>query len=281
MAGPLAVAGTPGTFIRINFNTYDAGEEYQFRLIQEADNHFKIFLAMLSSYWQSTIDGPNYAREIKAMAIELARIRLALDDIRNDTYYQTTRTEFLYQILTSMMFPPNSEIPNPGYSDIDFRNFLIEILQVYFKGSVPASLQTIVELLTNGQIIITENFKETGKPGSRFDISDEFGLTVDVVLDSPNSTDTILADKNIRILFSIIRPAHTLYRLRFILRDEFTGQRDLTVNQPNKIVDAFEFALSSYRYEDFRKFVEGIEGIDPLGTKKAVSVVNEDHSHQF
>jgi hypothetical protein len=261
--------------VRINFNTFEEGEEYQNRLIQEASREFKIFLAMLSSYWSSTIDGPNYTREIKSMVIELSRIRLALDDIRTDISYTNTRTEFMYQVISSMMFP--NEIPDPGFNDKDFRNFLLQVLNAYFKGSIPSSIQNIVELLVNGQVIIKENFEEARRPGSFFDISDQFGFTVDVLLDSPSSTDTILAGKNIRILLNIIRPAHTLYRLRFILRDEYVGQKDEEKGQFSKIKDAFSWVLSNYGYEDFRKFIEGIDGVDSLGFKKVKSVIGEVH----
>jgi hypothetical protein len=261
--------------VRANLNAYEAGEEYLNRLNQEAENNFRVLLAMLSSYWQSTVDGPNYAREIKAMALSMARIRIAMDDIRADTDYRTTRAEFLYQVLGSMLFP--KEMANPGLADIDFANFLRNLVSVYFAGSVPTSMQRAVELVTNGmQVIVTENYAEARKSGSGFDISDENTFNVDVLLTSPGSIDVFLAEKNVRILLDIIRPAHTLYRLKFVLQDEYTGNQ--TSIEPVKIKDAFSFALSNYGYEDFRRFVDGIDGIDLLGTKKSVSVSGEDHS---
>jgi len=81
--------------IRLNFNTFENGEEYIYRLTEEANRHFQVFLTLLSSYWQSTIDGPNYTREIKSMSIELARIRLSLEAIRQDTYFVSTRADYL------------------------------------------------------------------------------------------------------------------------------------------------------------------------------------------
>src|SRR5271165_5974364 len=113
------------TFARVNFNTYEAGSEYFARLNNESNKNLQIFMALLSSYFQSSIDGPNYIREMKAMSIALAQIRLALDDIRIDTYYQSTRTDYLYQVLTSVLFPNTSVgAPNPNLSDLDFRSFL-------------------------------------------------------------------------------------------------------------------------------------------------------------
>ena len=269
--------------IRINFNTYEEGEQYLNRLSDEANRNFQIFLTLLSSYWRSTIDGPNYTREIKAMAIEFARIRLALDDVRTDTYYDRVRADFLYQVLTSVLFPQRDGPPDTGLSDLNFRDFLLEIVKIYFQGSIPKSMKDAVELFVTGDVRIIEAFKEAQRPGSGFDISDQFTFYVDVILDAPGSTDVFLADKNIRILLNIIRPAHTLYKLRFILEDEYLGQKDPDpdVNAPNKVTDAFSWTLSCYGYEDFRRFVEGVKGIDLLGTKKAVSVVAEDHSNNF
>jgi hypothetical protein len=262
--------------VRINFNTVEEGEEYLSRLNDEANRNFQVFLALLSSYWQSTIDGPNYAREIKAMSIAMARIRLALDDVRSDTYYTSLRTDFLYQNLTSVLFPQAAGAPDPQLADVDFRTFLQQIISIYFAGSVPESIQKSVELFVNGTVIVKENFLESRMPASGLDISDEFGFSIDVILASPGATDVFLAQQNIRILLNIIRPAHTLYRLRFILQDIYTGQQGPF--QPNKVVDSFTFDLSNYSYEDFRKFVEGVDRIDLLGTKKAVLVTGEDHS---
>jgi len=261
--------------IRANLNAYEDGEEYLNRLNQEAENNFRVFLALLSSYWRSTVDGPNYTRELKSMAIATARIRIALDDIRSDVDYRTTRAEFLYQILTSMLFP--GEAADPGFADQDFGNFLRQLVVVYFAGSVPPSIQKAVELVTGGmRVLVTENFQEARKPGSGFDISDEHTFNVDVFLPSPGSIDVFLAEKNIRLLLGIIRPAHTLFRLKFVLQDEYMGNK--TDLQPAKVVDAFTFNLSNYGYEDFRRFVEGIWGIDPLGVKKRKHVTGEDHS---
>lgn len=265
--------------IRVNFNAFEAGEEYLTRLDAEASRSFKILLSLLSSYWQSSIDGPNYARELKAMALSLARIRLALDDAHLDQSYATTRTEFLYQVLTSALFPGPDGAPDLESTDVDFRDFLNEVVRVYFAGSVPHSVQKAVELVTGGTVTVRENFLEARKPGSGFDISDEFGLSVDVVLPFPGSIDVFLADRNVRILLAIIRPAHTLYRVKYVLRDSYVGRR--APSHAGKVSDSFQFTLSNYSYEDFRKFVEGVDGIDEGGFKKAVAVSGEDHTMDF
>ena len=268
--------------IRVNYNCYEEGEEYRNRLINEANFQFQIFLRLLSSYWQSTIDGPNYTREIKTMCIELARIRLALENIQTDSYYDQTRGEFIYQVLTTILFP-KKEAPQPELSDIGFREFLNEIIKIYFQGSIPKSIKEAVELVTNGRVIVTENFVESRKPGSKFDISDQFGFKVDIMMNSPSDFNVFLADKNIRILLNIIRPSHTLYRISYILEDEYIGQQDPdpTINKPHKIIDTFNWILKNYGYEDFRRFFGGIKNIDLLGMKQSIIVMNENHNNSF
>lgn len=273
--------------VKFNNNAYEAGEEYIARLNREADSNFRILLSLLSSYWQSTIDGPNYARELKAVAVELSRVRLQLEDIRQDMDFATTRTEFLYQVVTTVLFPQKAGSPDLGKTDVDFRTFLTEIVKIYFAGSIPSSVQKAVELVTEADVVVRENFEEARKPGSGYDISDQFGFTVDVLLESPGQIDVFLAEKNIRILLAIIRPAHTLYRLKFILQDSYPGPDGPDDPNPssnvktNKVKDSYVMHVQNYGYEDFRRFVDGVKGIDMLGAKVSVQVTDEDHSSDF
>jgi hypothetical protein len=270
--------------VRVSFDNFEEGEQYRNRLIDEANRILKIFLNLLSSYWTSSIDGPNYVREIKAISLELARLKLGLEDIRTDTQYSKTRSDFLYQIVTSVLFPKKDPgAPNPNFSDLDFKDFLLKVLDIYFQGSIPDSMSKAVALFVNGKIRVTEAFLEARQPGSGFDISDQFAFIIDIILDSPGSTDVFLADRNVRILLNIIRPAHTLYRLGFILQDDWPGQKSPDPDNPNqsKMIDSFQSILSNYGYEDFRRFIEGIYGVDELGFKKPIQIINEDHSRSF
>lgn len=270
--------------VRVSWDAYDEGEQYRGRLVEEANRIFQVFLSMLSSYWQSTVQGPTYTLEIKAMSLELARVRLALNDVRSDTRFTATRTEFLYQVLSSVMFPSHPGVPNPGLPDQDLKALLVQILRIYFKGSVPSSMKEAAELFVkNAEVRVKEAFLEARKPGSGYDVSDEFGFEIDVLFSSLAGTNVILSDRMIRILLDIIRPAHTLLRIKYILQDEWHGQGDPDPTKGNlaKIADSFRFALSNYGYEDFRRFTSGVKGVDPLGMKERKSVVAEDHSRDW
>ncbi len=270
-------------FIRISFDDYDDGEQYRYRLISEANNIFQVFLSMLSSYWQSTIEGPLYTLELKAMSIELARVRLALDDVRSDIRYSATRTEFLYQVMSSVMFPASPGVPNPDLSDQDLKALLLKVLTIYFKGSIPDSMKEAAELFVNAEVRVREAFLEARKPGSGYDISDEYGFEIDVLFGSLKGTDVLLSNRMMRILLNIIRPAHTLLRIKYVLQDEWPGRGDPDPSRDNlaKMADSFRFVLSNYGYEDFRRFVDGVYGVDELGTKRSIKVFNEPHGGSF
>ncbi len=282
--------------VRVNQNVFQCGEEWNNRLLSETTREFTIYLSLLSSYWTSTIQGPNYTIEIQAMSRALAQIRLMLSDIQNDFYFSATRGEFLYQTLTALLFPTIGSIQSLGaptidQSDIEFRTFLQQIVAIYFKGSVLESVQQAVELVTGGTVIVWENYLLARTPGSGYDISDEFGISIDVLVPTPGVTgpgliDPFLSDFNIQLLLRIIRPAHTLYTLKYILQDSYIGQQQpIGPNgvspQPNKVLDVPTVALSNYGYEDFRKFTNGVARIDTLGSKVAQAVQGEDHTGQF
>lgn len=269
--------------IRVNTNAYESGELYLSELQNETEKNFAILLSLLSSYWKSTVDGPNYARSLKAIAIALSQIRLSLNNIYTDSNYTYTRSEYLYQVLTNLMFP--KEAPNLESNDSDFREFLNNLIPLYFAGSVPDSIKSGIALLTGGEIKIYQMYEEAQKPGSGYDISDQFMFGIDVILDSPGQTNTLLSDRNIRILLQILRPAHTLYKIKFILKEEYTGNQTVPTQgqpyQPNKILDNPIYNISDYSYEDFRRFNLGVKEIDDLGRKTAKFIEAEDHSADF
>lgn len=266
---------------RYNLNTYDSGEEYKTRLSLESDRNFKVLLSLLSSYWQSNIDGPNYARELKAIAIELSRLRLALNDVHQDISILNTRTEFLYQTLTSMMFP--DDVPDLENSSEEFKLFLVRLINCYFKGSIPSSLENAISLVTEQKVVIVENYDRNDEVGN--DISNQFGFDINIVLDDPNQLNTMLSDRNIKIILSLLKPAHTLYRIKNIFSDKYDGKNQtenpFTNTSTNKVIDSSHFELNEYQYETLKKSIYGLKGVDDYGVKQIINVIEEDHTFKI
>lgn len=260
---------------RVNYTTVQAGREYNLRLLQRAQPIFTQLLNLLPSTYISSVQGPNYTTELKAVAVELARLELALEDVDRDRAFDTTRPEFIYSIAGYFVLM-NGRIPNVDFDDVEFRNLVVNLVRIYFQGSIPQSMADIVRLFISGVIEVKENFLLVRQGASGLDISDQFGFTVDVDTGGVFPPDVFNADAAIRQILDIARPAHTLFKLRYIFKDSY-----LPNDEFGKILDAMRWRLRAYYYEDFRTYCGGIRDRDRLGRKVNKAVLGEDHSGDF
>lgn len=267
---------------RLNYTTVQQGREYQLRLAQRAQAIFTALLNLLPSNYVSSIQGPNYTTELKAVAVELARIELALEDVSWDYNFgalpnqQSTRSDFVWSIIGYLVLV-NDQLPPLQFSDDAFKQFLLSLIAIYFQGSVPKSMADVAALLLKGDVVVTENFLLVREGATGLDISDEFGFSIDVTAPPgggfpPNAMDV---DATIRMLLDIVRPAHTLFRIRYIFSDQYFP------NGTGKILDAMRSSLSIYYYDDFRSYWPGILNRDRLGRKTNKAVVAEPHGDDF
>jgi hypothetical protein len=260
---------------RLNHTVPQSGKEYNLRLIQRTQSIFKNLLDLLPSNYISTIEGPAYSVEVKAVALELARLELALEDVKFDIDFHTTRTEFLYTLIGYMVFM-NGQLPKTDFDDEQFRQFLLNVIGIYFKGSIPSALLEGVKLFFSNATTLKENFLLARLPASGLDISDEFGFQVDVTDTTTGfPDDTFTLEANARLLLDIIRPAHTLFRIRYIFTDHYNPNSGLG------ILDSSRGSLSTYYYEDFRVYSHGLLDQDRMGRKINQLVIGENHTGDF
>src|SRR5271166_7061315 len=90
--------------VRLNYTIQQSGKEFNLRLLQRSQTLFTTLLNLLPSSYISAIQGPNYTIALKAVAVELARIELALEDVNFDFNFAVpnqaqTRSDFLYSIV--------------------------------------------------------------------------------------------------------------------------------------------------------------------------------------
>jgi hypothetical protein len=260
---------------RLNFVLEKSGKEYNLRVLQRAQTIFGALMNLLPSNYVSTICGPSYSIELKAVAVELAKIELALEDVDLDRDYNHTRSDFLYSIIGYLVFL-NGKLPPLEFDDEGFRTFLLNIIRIYFQGSVPESMSDAVALFLSGDYAVIENFLLERTGASGFDISDQFGFRVDITTGGIFPPDVFQIQKALQLILDVIRPAHTLYRIRYIFRDKYNP------NDPTgKIIDSYRWRMADYHYEDFRSYCRGIRDRDRLGKKTNQAVVNENHSQDF
>lgn len=263
---------------RVNHTLQQKGKEYNFRLLQRAQSVFTTLLDLLPSNYISEVQGPTYTNELKAVAVEIAKLELALEDVYQDIGFTDTRSDFLYSLIGYLVFV-NEKLPKTSFDDVEFKNFLLNVIKIYFQGSIPASMRDGVKLFISEGVTVTENFLLVRQGASGLDISDQFGFQIDIasIGGSGFPPDLFITDANIRLILDIIRPAHTLFRIRHVFTDTYTPNPD----QGGKILDSSRWKLSNYYYDDFRVYPEGLKNIDRLGVKENVAVVDEDHSADF
>ena len=253
---------------RENLTVAQSGREFNLRLAQRAQAIFNTMMQLLPSNWISTVKGPNYTVELNAVATELARLELALEDINTDQAYATVRTDFLYQTLGYLLF--NGQLPVMSYTDTEFRKFFITLVGIYFQGAVPNAIEAASNLLFDSLATTYENFLLVRQGASGLNISDEFGFRIDIACDTNEfPPDTFMNDAALRMILQIIRPAHTLYQLRYVFKDIYPAEN---------ITDTSNWQLDNYYYEDFRAYWDGLRDRDTLGRKLSTQVQGENHS---
>jgi hypothetical protein len=259
---------------RLNRTVSQTGREYNLRLLQRSQAIFSTILNLLPSNYISAIQGPNYTVEIKAVSVELAKIELALEDIDKDGSYATTRSDFLYSIIGYLTLL-NGRLPGLGFDDVEFRQFVIALIRVYFQGSIPESIREAASLFLAGNVVVRENFLVIRGGASGMDISDQFGFQIDLDReDNQFPADIFQTDGALRQFLDVIRPAHTLFRIRYVFKDDFH-------EGGKQIVDTMGWHMADYRYDDFRSYWGGVRDRDRLGKKKSLSISQEDHSADF
>jgi len=263
---------------RINHTTQQVGKEFNKRLLQRAQSILTNLLNLLPSGYISAVQGPNYTNELKAVAVELSRLELAMEDVDMDRSFATTRSEFLYSIVGYLVFL-NGRIPATQFDDVEFRRFLLSVIKIYFQGSIPTSIRDGVNLFTSENVRILENFLLLRNRAGGVDISDQFGFQIDIQSGEAFPPDVFALDANLRLILNIIRPAHTLFRIRYIFNDVY--KPDPNIDGAGGIVDAMSWKMSQYYYEDFRSYWAGVQDRDRLGVKVNQSISNEDHSEDF
>lgn len=260
---------------RLNFTIQPVGQEYQQRLVLRASVIFKTLLGLLPSIWVSTVQGPNYTVELKAMAVELAKIELALEDVNGDLSFDATRTEFLYSIIGYLVFLGGKVPASLASDDVELRKLMIALISIYFQGSTPTALRDVVDLVMTQPFEFRENFLLVRQGVSGLDISDQWGFQV-VVEGNQFPPDLFNLQQALKTILDITRPAHTLYTIRYIFADGYNP------NEPEgKVLDAMKWRMANYYYDDFRSYWGGVAGQDRLGRKTNWSVLAEDHSEDF
>lgn len=266
-------------------NPPTTGQDFLDERSQLVQDIMAAFRRVLPSNYVATTNGPWYSLQFQAMAEQLADIQINTTEITKDSSWDFTRTDFLWQMLGTYVFPgatDKSGIPQIN-GDIDYRAFLHRMVQLLLLGATKAAIEGGLEAL-DPDIVATviERYLETPPrdPNGAYTIDDQFIL--DIFVEGPNGSafpgDPFLTQQNAAIVIEALKAGHVLYEYGYLFRDAFDVIADDTTPEGDL---AFVLDLDSYYYDDTRKYCLGAKEIVGTGDTLAGRVLFSDPDVSF
>jgi len=231
----------------------------------QVDRIMGAFLQLLPSNYVSQVMGPHYTLQFQAAAEQIASFQIAAQEVFADSDFDYTRSEVLYQIIGSLVFP---DAETDGYpvidGDITYRTFLKRMVALLLQGATKLTVEQGLALLTDATVTVIEKGVEARKTkNSAWGIDDQFTFEVNVtgsrtievgglpvtLQDFPG--DVFALADNVRIVLRALKPAHTLYDFRYLFTETFAPL----------FTEGMTFDFESYYYEDYRKYCLGVKEI--------------------
>lgn len=241
---------------------------------------------VLPSNYVSQTTGPNYTLQYQALAEQIAKVQLALEEIGLQSDVDFTRPEYLWQMIGVFVQPDSSKSPQGIFEidgDLTYRDFLRQMILLLLQGSKLTSLQKGMEILTDGLVTILEKVRYTGESYWGWDITDQHALEINILCSqlwgdgTRGATGTGFPEdpfqtyrNNVRILRAL-KPAHVLYDYRHLFLEALGA-----------IQDTWSYEGVAWYYEDWRKFCCGRKEItSENGTTLASKIYFTDTSVSF
>lgn len=239
------------------------------------DAILRTFQQVLPSNYVSEIPGPYYVLQYQAIAEQLARIQLELNDVGLESDVDFARPEFLWQMIGTLVFPDTSKAPR-GIPEVDgdltYREFLRRMILLLLQGATKDVVQQGLELLTEAVVQVLAKVDYSNSPISAWGFAEQHEFEVNIlcltVFTDPTTGELIQGDlgtgfpldpfrvfRNNQRILRALKPAKALYEYRHLFLDAFG---ELFTGQPT-------IELDPWYYDDFRKFCCGMKEITSDG----------------
>lgn len=243
------------------------------------------FRRVLPSNYVATTNGPWYSLQFQAMAEQLADIQINSTEILKDSSWDFTRTDFLWQMLGTYVFPgatDSSGIPQIN-GDVEYRAFLHRMVTLLLRGATKSAIEGGLEAL-DPDIIATviERYLETPprNPNGAYTIDDQF--IIDILVAGPDGAafpaDPFLTQQNAALVIQALKPGEVLYTYGYLFQDAFGTIAEDT--GPTGDI-ALVLDLDTYYYDDTRKYCMGAKEISGTGDTLAGRVLFSDPDLSF
>lgn len=226
------------------------------------------FVEVLPSNYASQTNGPYYILQFQAIAEQLARLQLAIQEIGLETDVDFARPEYLWQMVGTYIFPDVSKQGIPEIDgDLTYRTFLKNMTHLLLKGSVKDAIVQGLGLLTDAQVEVLAKAEFTHEKTSGWTTRDQDTFEINI-LDktewiNPNTGDKVEGDlgtgfpenvfqllRNNQRILRALKPASKLFDYRHVFLETFSG-----------IEDEYRSSQCGWHYEDFRQFCQGLKEI--------------------
>jgi len=250
------------------------GQDYIDKRRQQVDQVMGVFLQILPSNYVSQVTGPLYTIQMQAAAEVIADLQMQAQESLADTFYDYTRSEFLFQILGTLVFPDAGTDGYPDLKgDLTYREFLQEMVKLLLQGATRDVQEAGLELLSDAnfdvvsKVLASRHEKkkvwnpDTGRwdevPGSTWGLDDQFEFEINVNYTDPVTglqrfpPDPFVLQENARIVLRALKPAHTIYDYRHLFTEVFGTLFTAEVS----------WDISNYYYDDFRRYCCGAKSV--------------------
>jgi hypothetical protein len=246
---PGMIPQNPAPFTEDSQGRKDANRE-------QVDRIMASFYKLLPSNYASQVQGPYYTMQFQAMAERIADFQVNAQEVMADSMYDYTRTEVLYQILGSLVFP---DAVTDGFPDLEgdltYRTFLQRMVALLLQGATKATVKSGIELLTTSVVEIIERGVEARKLKGQSPwagAGDQFTFEVNISNDNKfPDEDPFVLQRNVDIVLRALKPAHTLYEYRHVFKETFG----------TLFVAEDSWIIRDYKYQDLRRYWLGAESI--------------------
>jgi hypothetical protein len=153
------------------------------------------------------------------IAKELGLVQQSVSDIGEDKYHESTRIEYLFQILGDSLFLGEKSI-NEGLSDVTYRDFLIKVRNAYLGGSRKDNIERSVSDIVGLPVSIKEAYLNLRKEDSFYTLKDTHKMFFDIFMDESDTSEIGILLSDIVFFIDLIKPAHVIYDTRLIWTEE-------------------------------------------------------------
>lgn len=239
----------------------NVGQDFYTVHRDQVESIMETFLQLLPSNYVSQVRGPFYTLQFQSAAEQIASIQLMAQEVFSDAGFDFTRSEFLYQILGTLVNPNYQQSTFYFDTDLELRDFLRRMVILLLNGSRKPTIQQGLYLLTDGDITIIEKSVEMkNTPNSAYTLADqyEFEISLSVIentSDNHNHHHRITIDKNgngktVELIGDHSAHIHEIYEWE-VLKAEDGGHNHLLVSEFSdsirKIFDNLDLVMEILR----------------------------------